>query len=68
MHSTPSYPSYIIPYTYLVDSAEGGDVHSLPAHHTRRTHTGTVFAGAAVDDGVHNNLDTGMGEEMWYGV
>ena len=41
----------------LVDSAEGRNIDSLSAHDTTRSDTGGVFAGAAVGDGSHDDLD-----------
>ena len=49
----------------LVDAAEGGDVDSLAANHTRGTDTGGVLTGARVDDGVDDDLNGVLvGEEV----
>ena len=45
------------PKTYLVDSPEGGHVHSLTPHSSSATDTGRVLTWAGVNDGVHNNLE-----------
>jgi hypothetical protein len=41
----------------LVDAAEGRDIDGLTTDGTGGSDTGAVFAGTAVDDGVHGNLD-----------
>merc|ERR1719150_2729707 len=41
----------------LVDSPEGGDVHSLTPHSSSATDAGRVLTWARVNDGVHNNLE-----------
>ena len=49
------YDSY--PKANLVDSPEGGHVHSLTPHSSSATDTGRVLTWAGVNDGVHNNLE-----------
>ena len=45
------------PKANLVDSPEGGHVHSLTPHSSSATDTGRVLTWAGVNDGVHNNLE-----------
>lgn len=41
----------------LVDSAEGGHIHSLSSHHTGRADSGGILAGATVDDSINVHLN-----------
>lgn len=42
--------------TYLVDTAQGGNVHSLSTDCTSAADTGRVLAGSRVNDGVNQDL------------
>lgn len=49
---------------YLVDSAEGRHIHSLPPDGTGTADTGGVLTGSTVDDGVHQDLKGILGTEF----
>lgn len=51
------YKSNLCVKLYLVDSPEGGHIHSLPPDGTCTTNTGGVLTGPAVDDGIDQDLE-----------
>lgn len=51
------YKRHLLVIFYLVDSPEGGHVHSLPPDGTCSTNTGGILTGPAVDDGIDQDLE-----------